>query len=371
MKAIQTGNVFRIYDNSMKTYERIPAQAYLVNFHPQQGFYLTVYSDIQVSEKVYGVHEAKVNKVMNAFHSFNRNLGVILSGDKGIGKSLFAKLLAATAIKDGLPLIIVNSYYAGIGEYLNDIEQEVMILFDEFDKTFASHKEDDPQAEMLTLFDGIAQGKKLFVVTCNDLKNLNGFLVNRPGRFHYHFRFEYPNDAAITEYLEDKLDSKYYKEISSVVSFSKKVPLNYDCLRAIAFELNCGETFSEAIADLNIIREQGDYFTIILQFDNGEQLKMRRYFLDMFSEEEQDLSFEDSDTYDTIGTVTFTPADNIFNTTIAHNVIAAKDLTWQLYPIDTENSDTKAIDHYNRLKDAHPEYLIFHRNLDKNIHYKV
>lgn len=37
-----------------------------------------------------------------------------------------------------------------------------MILFDEFDKTFAKGRnESDPQANMLSLFDGVAQGKKL------------------------------------------------------------------------------------------------------------------------------------------------------------------------------------------------------------------
>ena len=52
-----------------------------------------------------------------------------------------------------------------------EIEQEVMILFDEFDKTFGSIKAADgmadPQTEMLTLFDGLSQGKKMFVITAN------------------------------------------------------------------------------------------------------------------------------------------------------------------------------------------------------------
>lgn len=43
-----------------------------------------------------------------------------------------------------------------------------MILFDEFDKTFGSIKAADgmadPQTEMLTLFDGLSQGKKMFVM---------------------------------------------------------------------------------------------------------------------------------------------------------------------------------------------------------------
>ena len=40
---------------------------------------------------------------------------------------------------------------------------------------------------MLSLFDGLDNGKKLFVITCNEVERLNAYLLNRPGRFHYHF----------------------------------------------------------------------------------------------------------------------------------------------------------------------------------------
>ena len=150
-----------------------------------------------------------------------------------------------------------------------------MVLFDEFDKTFGSIKAADgmadPQTEMLTLFDGLSQGKKMFVITCNDLNSLNSYLVNRPGRFHYHFRFEYPSDVEITEYLEDKLDKQYYSEIEKVISFAHKVDLNYDCLRAIAFELNFGEPFEIAIKDLNIINLNSVIYEVILHLEDGSE----------------------------------------------------------------------------------------------------
>ena len=95
MKAISTGNVYRIYDDTLKTYDKLPAQPYVVRFAMHTGFYLERYSDIEITEsKIYGVHPEKVQKVLDSFGRYNRSLGVILSGDKGIGKSLFAKLLA-------------------------------------------------------------------------------------------------------------------------------------------------------------------------------------------------------------------------------------------------------------------------------------
>jgi hypothetical protein len=371
MKAIQTGNEYRIYSNSMHTYDELPAQSYLVNFDPNQGFFLTLYADIEIKEKIYGVHEAKVNKVLNTFNHFNRNLGVILSGDKGIGKSLFSKMLAQKAIEQGLPLIIVNSYVRGIAEYLNQIEQEVVVLFDEFDKVFQRLDNLDPQAEMLSLFDGIAQGKKLFVVTCNNLNQLNSFLVNRPGRFHYHFRFQYPTSEDITQYLQEHLDKVYWTEIKAVISFSKKINLNYDCLRAIAFELNCGSPFEEAIKDLNIINLKEDRYNLVLQLSNGEQLRKYNYPIDLFSDEENSIEFDDvMGRYD-LGKLSFIPSDNIFDTTSGNCIIPQNSLTFSLYDYLNNPNDEEDYNIYTKYKDVKPIKLIFHRQKETQIHYSV
>lgn len=297
MRAVNSGNTYTIYDNSIQLLTSLPPQTYLVNFDKQTGFFLSKYADIQVSEKMYGVHNNKLTKVMSAFDVFERNLGVILSGDKGIGKSSFAKLLAVECVNSGIPVVIVNTYIPGIAEYLASFDQTVMVLFDEFDKTFKSGKDSsrDAQAEMLTLFDGLAQGKKMFVVTCNALTGLNDFLVNRPGRFHYHFRFGYPTAEDIREYLSDKVDEKYHSEINRVVSFSRKLDLNYDCLRAIAFELNTGISFKDAILDLNIIKEDGriyNKYSVKVYLSNGDILETKTNF-DMFNTADDRLWFND------------------------------------------------------------------------------
>lgn len=103
----------------------------------------------------------------------------------------------------GYPVIIVDQAFPGIASYIESIEQEVVFLFDEFDKTFGSNHDSDPQSTFLSLFDGTSQGKKLFIITCNSLHGLNDYMVNRPGRFHYHFRFGYPTGEEIRQYLTD------------------------------------------------------------------------------------------------------------------------------------------------------------------------
>lgn len=297
MKAIKTGISFKIYDDSMKTFNELPARSYIVRFDKMKGFYLDEYADIQAKEvKIYGAHLHKVQKTVRAYEKMDRNMGVILSGHKGTGKSLFAKLLSMEVVNNNIPVIVVDQYIPGIASYIELIDQSIMVLFDEFDKTFdiTSHSDIDPQAELLGLFDGMSPGKKLFVITCNDIQNLTDFIINRPGRFHYHFRFDYPSADEIKQYLHDKLEKQHYDEIEAVIAFSRKVDLNYDCLRAIAFEINSGEGFCSAIKDLNIINLSGEYYNATIYFKNGSAKYSLHTKINFFENEEIHIDFRDN-----------------------------------------------------------------------------
>ena len=274
MHIVESGKRYRIFNNAITTYDQLPPKTYRVDYDPETRiFSLLEAHDFEIPEtKIYGQHLDKVKKVLNSMDKMNRNLGVILSGDKGIGKSLFSKCLGLKARKKGIPVILVNEYHEGIANFLEEIEQTVMILFDEYDKTF-DEKKHNCLAEMLSLFDGVSAGKKLFVITCNEIQSLSQYLINRPGRFHYHFRFLYPTADEIRHYMEDKLDKQYYDDIENVIAFSVRMNLNYDCLRSIAFELNNGLKFQEAINDLNIIRiSQYKNIKIIVEFENQATL---------------------------------------------------------------------------------------------------
>lgn len=367
MQVVHTGNTFKIYDNSLKTYDQLPPQAYLVNFNKMSGFYLSAFDEIVINEKVYGVHQTKVDKVLKTFDIFERNLGIILSGAKGIGKSLFSKLLASKTIEAGYPLLIVNSYIPGIADYITSIQQEVVVLFDEFDKTFYMPKEsgsmNDPQSEMLTLFDGLSQGKKMFIVTCNELRHLNDYLVNRPGRFHYHFRFDYPDNAEITEYLQDKIPESAYGEIEKVVNFAQKINLNYDCLRAIAFELTLGLSFEDAIKDLNILNLNRELYTVIAYLDDGSHSRLTNIHIDLFDDKEISLEFDDKDRNDFY--ITFNPNDSYYdafkNATLVKGDMI--EIDWQTKYNELDENDPKA--------KRKCEYLLIRKQPEKSLKYAV
>jgi len=340
-------------------------------FDKQSGFYLLRHSDITCTEKAYGVHEQKVEKVLKSFErNHNKNLGVVLSGDKGIGKSFFGKLLCAEAVKRGMPVIVVDRYINGIANYIEGIEQEVLVFFDEFDKTFADVKQGDnmaePQTEMLTLFDGIAGGRKLFVITCNNIYNVSKFLINRPGRFHYHFRFDYPSSPEIRQYMHDKFGCGEWEDmqIEEVIKFSKKVPLNYDCLRAICFELEGGDEFREAIKDLNIVNTENNRYDVALHYTNGEKAENTNILIDMFNDTRQEIWLFTKENEDFIRCV-FDIGNAVFDSANGEYRVSGDKINIT-YECD-EGYDDK-IKYFKSLK---TDYLSIKPHIPKNLHYII
>ena len=367
MKIIETGTTYKVYGEDLVVLDNLPAQTYKVGFGQFTGFFLEKQHDLDIKEdKIYGVHEEKARKVLDRFNESRQNLGVILSGDKGIGKSLFARLLAQKAIKNDMPVILVDDFISGIDDFLNSINDEVLVLFDEFDKTFAKSRDDDPQSKMLSLFDGTSFGKKLFVVTCNRYENLNEYLINRPGRFHFHFRFDYPNVDEVRDYLKDKLEEKYYSEINKVVLFSRKIKLNYDCLSAIALELNNGEVFEEAIKDLNIINtsERQNAYKITLFTEEGVIFtSSNTERIDLFSGENNNIWVEDSANNGVY--INFKGNNAVYNNKVNNFVLLGDKFK---VDYDEDYIDEKLRDMY---KNLHYTYAEISLNYGNRIHYDL
>lgn len=256
-----------IYGEDLKTYKVLPPYTYTVSFNKMTGFSLIKSEDMEIKEKVYGSYQKKADKIINTFNHLNRNMGVILSGPKGVGKTMFSRILAVKAREEKLPLLLVDTPYPGLSDFISTIKQECIVLFDEFEKNFYAKNGDDdssPQTSLLSLFDGLDNGKKLFIITCNDIYKLNQYFINRPGRFHYHFSFANPTPEEVEEYMKDKLDKDIAaKYLSEIVGLAELGNFTYDILRAIAFELNQGYSLSETLEDLNIKAER--YLPIIMK----------------------------------------------------------------------------------------------------------
>lgn len=276
MKIIKSEGMFQVFSDGIETFDTLPARSYHLRFSDNKGFFLTTAEDVKNAEKVYGDLEEKADKVFKAYEKSDRSLGVLMSGKKGIGKTMMARILCERANQMGLPVIIVQFAKGGIAHFLGTIQQPVLILFDEFEKMFRTREMSEERAEaggspeMLSLLDGLYNEKWLFVFTCNNVYDVSSYLIGRPGRIHYHFKFNVPSEDEIRAYLLDKIPEEKHNQIQAVVNFSRYAEVNYDALRAIAFEFNLGNDFHDFIDDLNIDKK----FTqcrsyVFVEFNSG------------------------------------------------------------------------------------------------------
>jgi len=273
---IETGARIRVYDSTVRTHKKLPLGTYRVYFDMKEGFSLLRLNDLTIgASRVYGKREDKVEKIFSAYERGDRSLGVLLSGDKGQGKSMFLRMVAQEAMAREIPVVMVTEDAEGIADFIDSLD-ECLVIFDEFEKVFPSGGRGsirNRQNQFLSLFDGLSNVKRIYCVTVNDIADLSQYIVNRPGRFHYHMRFDYPTPDEVRQYLRDQAPKAPLSEVESAALFSRRINLNYDHLRAIAFELNDPEAlFSDVVGDLNIKAVAPSVYRVEARFEDGTVL---------------------------------------------------------------------------------------------------
>lgn len=267
-----------ISGNAISILEDLPASIYELAFNKDSGFSLNeVNNQFNITEKLYGEVEKITKRVLNTFNIVNGNLGVLFSGPKGLGKSLTLRKICVEAIRNWMPVILVKEHFDSINLFIESICQPVVVVFDEFEKLYLDRNKGDKddlegQDSLLNLFDSTYAGKKLFLLTCNDVDNISEYLLNRPGRLHYHFRMHRLSIDEITEYCMDNLLDKNSELVSEICSLGAVIPdFSYDMLRSIIFELNayqCG--LEEARKVLNINARSNSPFNYTIFFKSGK-----------------------------------------------------------------------------------------------------
>ena len=232
--------------------DSLPTNTYMVGQDANGNFLFEEADHISYSGKLYGSIEKKAERVIKTFQDRPSSTGVLLQGEKGAGKTLFAKVLATKALEFDCPVILVNSPYTGdkFNQLMQSVGRPAMVFFDEFEKIYVDMKH---QNAVLTLFDGSISSKILNVVTCNNVYGISDFFINRPGRFYYSFVYTTLEEDFIREYCEDNLHNK--SEINRIVSYGKTFGnFNFDILKAIVEEMNrYDEPLSEVINYLNAV----------------------------------------------------------------------------------------------------------------------
>lgn len=241
-------------------HDLLPGGNYSVQFNPVRGYYLEKIANFPEQKKVYGNSFANRDRIINTFKIRPNNLGVVLTGEKGSGKTMLGRMICSELAKEGVPTLFINAPLTdgSFFEFLYRIEQPCIVFIDEFEKIYDGKQ----QLPLLTVLDGVFPSKKLFLLTCNDGFKIDTHFRNRPGRIHYFIEYSGLDANFVKEYCEDNLNNKNH--INQVVEIAGIFQtINFDTLKSLVWEMNAyNENPADALRLLNArpSREPVKYF---------------------------------------------------------------------------------------------------------------
>lgn len=248
---VQTGINFNRMQGPIVSYNEIPVGVYKISMS-KQGFYLEyVMSEFVFDYKIYGLQEDFINHVIKTYNEAQTgNLGILLNGTKGTGKTVAAKMIANRL---HLPVIIVQN----MGQEMNlqmmnylstEINFDCVFFFDEYEKTF------DKDTTILSFMDGVynSESRKVFLLTTNTL-SIDRNLIGRPSRILYLKKFGNLEIETASEFLDDTLNNKEYKQ--EVLEFINLLSIStIDILKSVVKEIN--------IHGIEEFRKSKSYFNV-------------------------------------------------------------------------------------------------------------
>lgn len=258
---LQKGNEFQRVEGTFNTIESIPSSIYNLKFNNNTGcFYLEKYAEKFVFDyKIYGLETKFCQHVLKTFNDTKGNFGIMLTGIKGTGKTVTAKVLANDF---NLPIVIVkdmDSLNQDMIEFIGKFNFECVLFFDEFEKNF-----DNNDSTVLQIMDGVYNSnyRKIFLLTTNELK-VNENLLGRPSRIRYVRTFGNLSLDIVEEYLNDNL--KYPEIKQDLINYIDTLHLStIDILKALVNEVNIHgvEGFNESKQFFNVETIEYEYCAI-------------------------------------------------------------------------------------------------------------
>jgi ATPase family associated with various cellular activities (AAA) len=281
---VKSGNNFRVTSNeNLDVRQSLPIGNYTVKYDSMRNeFSLEQIDSFNLPTKLYGDIIKNRDRILNTFNSRPNSTGVMLSGEKGSGKTLLAKAICIEAASKGIPTIIINHPWVGdtFNSFIQTIKQPAIIFFDEFEKVYSDK---EAQEAILTLFDGVYPTKKMFICTCNDKYKIDVNMRNRPGRIYYMIDFSGLDVNFVREYCEENLLNK--ENINSICNVSTIFSqFNFDMLKAMVEEMNrYNETAHEVIKIINTKPEFSSPVKYTMEFIPKKPIKFDGGYTDEFT----------------------------------------------------------------------------------------
>lgn len=228
--------------NSLTIEKELVPKNYVFDYDQFGNCFLRDAEDFKFPEKIYDVNEGMRKDIIKSFNAYDKNLGVLLTGAKGQGKSLNAKLLCKEI---GLPVILVNKSIpkeVDFIEFFKGIKQDYCIFIDEFEKLFANKGQSTENTDyheqdvFLSFMDGVItqENKILFLLTTNE--TVNEYFINRPSRVKFLQEYDELPEELFHQITDDRLNKKKYKkDLEESISL---INMNIDLLISIIDDVN-------------------------------------------------------------------------------------------------------------------------------------
>jgi len=218
--------------------------------------YLTEIQDsFEFPYKVYGIENGFIDRVVKTYNNTKGNLGVLLNGVKGTGKTVTSKQICN---KLGLPVIIIHADYDGTPSFINSLQQNVIVMIDEYEKIYQ-----EKDYSVLTVMDGVLDNgfRKVFLLTTNELY-INANMLQRPGRIRYLKTFKDLPLETITEIVDDMLVNTDHK-VATIDAISELETITMDIIKAIVQEVNIHDEVPADFLDVFNVKKIDNKFDII------------------------------------------------------------------------------------------------------------
>lgn len=238
-------------------YDLVNGKVYNLKWDRYSGMsYFEEDGSLSLPSKVYTTKsdDIFIKRVNTYFQKTSKlSTGVMLSGIKGTGKTVMAKVIAKNS---NLPIIVVDEDYptSRINDFFRKFETPVTIIFDEVDKHWDTE-------DLLGWLDGVqTNAKKLVLFTCNNEDRVNDYLKDRCSRVRYIRYFEANDNARFLREIlrdkgiaEDKIKDTYTFIVNNFGLLSIDNILSFIDEKLLFPELSNEEIFN----DMNISSKKG------------------------------------------------------------------------------------------------------------------
>jgi hypothetical protein len=230
------------------------------------GFYLQPISEnFDFSYKIYGLETSLINRVLKYYFSTESgNLGVLLNGIKGTGKTVTSKIICN---KLNLPIILVPKEMERAESFINSIPQDIVVFIDEYEKIYKESK------SLLTIMDGALNSdfRRIFIMTTNRL-NIDENLLDRPSRVRYLQTFGNLMPNVVEEIVDDILKYKEYKQ-DCITYISTLEIITVDIVKAVINEVNIHNESPTVFKNVfNVSIKKGKYKIFMLDETHNAEL---------------------------------------------------------------------------------------------------